>query len=114
MHTPLLRITMNEQQRVTVREICAGRDQIMADKASLESLDRLILDAGGAGDAGKHSKSGHGLLIEHLRSARSSLLGAMPGEYRSSLQEAKESAACIADKTTQVDIQQRLRKLVAD
>lgn len=86
----------------------------MADTASLKSLDRLILDAGGADDAGKHSKSGHGLLIEHLRAARSSLLGAMPGEYRSSLQEAKESAACIADKTEQVDIKQRLQKLIGD
>ena len=86
----------------------------MADTASLKSLDLLILDVGGADDAGKHSKSGHGLLIEHLRTARSSLLGAMPGEYRSSLQEAKESAACIADKTTQADIKQRLQKLIGD
>ena len=86
----------------------------MADSASLKSLDRLILDVGGAGDAGKRSKSGHGLLIEHLRTARSSLLGAMPGEYRSSLQEAKESATCISDKTTQVDIKKRLQNLIGD
>ena len=86
----------------------------MPDKASLQSLDRLILDAGGGGDAGKHSKGPHGLLIEHLRTARSSLLGAMPGEYRSSLQEAKESTACIADKTVQNDIKQRLQKLIGD
>ena len=86
----------------------------MRDKESLQSLDRLILDAGGAGDAGKHSKGPHGLLIEHLRTARSSLLGAMPGEYRSSLQEAKESAACIADKSAQNDIKQRLQKLIGD
>ena len=86
----------------------------MPDAASLKSLDRLIVDAGGAGEAGKSSKSPHGLLIEHLRTARSSLLGAMPGEYRSSLQNAKESAACIADKTTQVDIKQRLQKLIGE
>ena len=86
----------------------------MPDQASLQSLDRLILDAGGAGDAGKHSKTSHGLLIEHLRAARSSLLGAMPGEYRSSLREAKESATCIADKTTQVDIKKRLQNLIGD
>ena len=86
----------------------------MPDKESLQSLDRLILDAGGADDAGKHSKTSHGLLIEHLRAARSSLLGAMPGEYRSSLQEAKESAACIAEKTVQNDIKQRLQKLIGD
>lgn len=86
----------------------------MPDKASLQSLDRLILDAGGAGEAGKHSKGPHGLLIEHLRTARSSFLGAMPGEYRSSLRDAKESTVCIADKTMQVDIRQRLQKLIDD
>jgi hypothetical protein len=86
----------------------------MPDKASLQSLDRLILDAGGGGDVGKHSKSSHGLLIEHLRAARSSLLGAMPGEYRSSLREAKESAECISDKTTQVDVKKRLQSLIGD
>lgn len=84
------------------------------DKTSLQSLDRLILDVGGVGDAGKHNKTSHGLLIEHLRAARSSLLGAMPGEYRSGLREAKESAACIADKTTQVDIKRRLQELIGD
>ena len=86
----------------------------MADSASLRSLDRLILDAGGAGEAGKHSKSPHGLLLEHLRAARSSLLGAMPGEYRSSLEEARESATCIADKPMRVDVKQRLQKLIGD
>jgi hypothetical protein len=86
----------------------------VADKESLRSLDRLILDVGGAGDAGKLSKNGHGLLVEHLRTARSSLLGAMPGEYKSSLQEAKESAACIVDKNAQVDVKQRLQKLIGD
>jgi hypothetical protein len=86
----------------------------VADTASLKSLDRLILDAGGEGEAGKQSKSPNGLLIEHLRAARSSLLGAMPGEYRSSLQEAKESAGYIADKNTQADIKKRLENLIGD
>lgn len=86
----------------------------MADSATLKSLDQLILDAGGAGDAGKQSKSSHGLLLEHLRSARSSLLGSMPGEYRSSLQEAKESAACITDKNAQSDIRKRLQSLIGN
>jgi hypothetical protein len=74
----------------------------------------LIADAGGAGDAGKQSSGPHGLLLEHLRAARSSLLGSMSGEYRSSLQEAKESAACIADKNTQSDIKKRLQSLIGD
>ena len=86
----------------------------MADNTSLQSLDRLILDVGGADDAGTHSKSPNGLLIEHLRAARTNFLGSMSGEYRSSLQEAKESATYIADKTTQVDIKQRLQKLIGD
>jgi hypothetical protein len=86
----------------------------VADTASLQSLDQLILEAGGAGEAGKQSKSPNGLLLEHLRTARSSLLGAMPGEYRSSLQEAKESAGYIADKTTQADIKKRLQNLIGD
>jgi hypothetical protein len=84
----------------------------VADTASLKSLDQLILDVGGAGDAGKQSRSPHGLLLEHLRSARTSFLGSMSSEYRSSLQEAKGSATCISDKTTQLDIKKRLQNLI--
>ena len=36
----------------------------------------------------------------------------MPGEYKSSLKEAKESAACISDKTSQHDIKNRLQMLI--
>jgi hypothetical protein len=84
------------------------------DNKSLQSLDQLIADVGGAGNAGKQSKSPHGLLVEHLRAARTSFLGSMPGEYRSSLQEAKTSAACIADKNTQSDVRKRLQTLIGD
>ena len=86
----------------------------MPDTTSLQSLDRLIADVGGAGDSGKQSKSPHGLLVEHLRTARTSFLGSMPGEYRSSLQEAKTSAACIADRSTQNDVRKRLQILIGD
>jgi hypothetical protein len=86
----------------------------VANTAILKNLDQLILDAGGSGDAGKQSRSPHGLLLEHLRAARTSLLGSMTGEYRSSLQEAKESATCIADKTTQLDIKKRLQNLLGN
>jgi hypothetical protein len=86
----------------------------VAGSTNLQSLDRLILDADGGGDAGKQSKSSHGLLLEHLRSARSSLLGSMPGEYKSSLREAKESAACITDKKAQSDIRKRLQELIGN
>jgi hypothetical protein len=80
----------------------------------LKDLDRLIVDVGGAGDVGKQSRGPHGLLIEHLRAARNSLLGSMSGEYRSNLQEAKKSAACISDKNTQSDIKRRLQTLISN
>jgi hypothetical protein len=84
------------------------------DTTSLKSIEQLILEVGGAGDAGKESKNPHGLLLEHLRAARTSFLGSMSGEYRSSLKEAKESAACIADKNTQRDIKKRLQTLLGN
>lgn len=86
----------------------------MPDNASLMSLDQLIAEVGGAGHEGTQSRSSHGLLLEHLRSARTSFLGSMPGEYRSSLQEAKESATCISDKTTQIDVKRRLQNLIGN
>lgn len=86
----------------------------MANDTGLVALDRLIVDVGGSGYAGKQSKSPHGLLLEHLRSARTSFLGSMTGEYRSSLQEAKESASCISDKATQSDIKKRLQSLIGN
>lgn len=78
------------------------------------TLDQLIAEVGGSGDEGTQSRSSHGLLLEHLRSARTSLLGSMSSEYRSSLEEAKESAACIADKATQSDIRKRLQNLIGN
>lgn len=78
----------------------------------VSALDKLMLDLGSSPDAGKQSHGPCGLLLEHLRAARTSLLGAMPGEYRSSLKEAKESVACISDKKTQTDIRQRLQILI--
>lgn len=80
----------------------------------LTTLDQLIADVGGAGSEGTQSRSSHGLLLEHLRSARSSFLGSMPGEYRSSLQDAKESATCICDKNAQGDIRKRLQNLIGN
>jgi hypothetical protein len=81
------------------------------DTTSLNSIDQLIVDLGGA-HAGTQSKGPCGLLLEHLRSARTSFLGSMAGEYKSSLQEAQESVACIADKNTQADVRKRLQYLI--
>jgi hypothetical protein len=83
------------------------------DTTSLNSIDQLIVDLGGA-DAGTQSKGPCGLLLEHLRSARTSFLGSMAGEYRSSLEEAQESVACISDKNTRTDIKKRLQVLIGD
>ena len=84
----------------------------MPPASSLTSLDQLIAEVGGGGNAGAQSNGPCTLLLEHLRSARTSFLGSMPGEYRSSLQEARESAACIADKTARTTIKQRLQSLI--
>jgi len=80
----------------------------------LETLDELIADLGGGGNAGAQSSGPCKLLLEHLRSARTSFLGSMPGEYRSSLEEARESAACIPDKTRQTAIKQRLKSMIGN
>ena len=80
---------------------------------TLTSLDQLISDVGGLGNPGTQSGGSRNLLIEHLRSARTSLLGCMPGEYRSSLEEAKESVACIPDKKAQIELKRRLQILIS-
>lgn len=79
----------------------------------LRSLDQLIADIGGAGNAGTQSRGPCDLLLEHLRSARTSFLGSMRGEYKSSLEEAKVSVACISDKNRQSDLRKRLQVLIS-
>jgi len=55
-------------------------------EAALERLDHLIAEV-------THSQDSQtDLLLEHLRSARVCLLGAMPKEYRFSLMEARQLA----------------------
>jgi len=85
----------------------------VADTTSLSSIDQLIVDLGGA-NVGTQSKGPCGLLLEHLRSARTSFLGSMPGEYRSSLREAQESVACIYDKAARTDVKKRLENLIGN
>jgi hypothetical protein len=85
----------------------------VADTTSLNSIDQLIVDLGGA-HAGTQSRGPCGLLLEHLRSARTSFLGSMASEYRSSLQEAQESTACIYEKNTRTAIKKRLQILLGD
>lgn len=85
----------------------------MPDTTSLASIDQLIVDLGGA-HPGTQSRGPCGLLLEHLRSARTSFLGSMAGEYKSSLEEARESAACIFDKNARNDVKKRLQILIGD
>jgi hypothetical protein len=60
--------------------------------ADLQRLDELIKELG-------HSQENRDdLLIQHLQSARTYLLGAMPEEYALSLQSAKESLSVVRDE----------------
>jgi hypothetical protein len=84
----------------------------MQQDKDLKSLDELVSSLGGANDAGKHSGGPCGLLLEHLRGARSNLMGSMFKEYRASLRDAKESVACILDQTTRNNTSKTLQGLI--
>jgi hypothetical protein len=77
----------------------------------LKSLDELIADLAGP-DAGERSMGALGLLSEHLQAARRNLLGAMPGEYRMSLREAKDSLSCIPKGDARSVIRNSLQSLI--
>jgi hypothetical protein len=76
-----------------------------------KSLDELIAILGGA-DTGAHSPGPSGLLLEHLQAARRDLLGSITGEYRFSLQQAKESVTSIPDKSARTEMKRRLQSLI--
>jgi hypothetical protein len=78
----------------------------------LKCLDELIADLGGSNDAGRRSKGPCDLLLEHLQAARRDLLGSMPSEYSVSLQQAKDSVACISDKNARTEIKKILLSLI--
>jgi len=77
----------------------------------LKSLDELIDDLGGS-NAGERSMGALGLLSEHLQAARRNLLGAMPGEYRLSLREAKDSLSCIPKGDARSIVRNSLQSLL--
>jgi hypothetical protein len=83
----------------------------MEQSDRLKCLDGLIADLGGA-DTGMHTNGPCGLLSEHLRAARSALLGSRRVEYGLSLELAQESVACVADKTTRNRIKEIVRNLI--
>lgn len=78
---------------------------------SLARLDKLIASLGGA-DTGTQSFGPCGLLLEHLQAARRDLLGSILGEYRLSLEQAKESVACIVDKSARGAMKEELQSLL--
>jgi hypothetical protein len=84
----------------------------MPPDRDLQCLDEMIVHLGGSDDAGRRSGGPCGLILEHLQTARRSLLGSMPGEYGMSLQQAKESVACIPDKSARNEIERTLRSLI--
>jgi hypothetical protein len=84
----------------------------MQQEKDLKCLDELIADLGGSNDAGRRSRGPCDLLLEHLQAARRDLLGSMPGEYSLSLQQAKESVACISDKSARIKTKKILRNLI--
>jgi hypothetical protein len=84
---------------------------MMRQDEDLKCLDDLIVNLGGA-DHGKRSNGSCGLLLEHLQAARRSLLGSMRAEYRSSLEQARESVASVPDKNNRGEIKKNLRRLI--
>jgi hypothetical protein len=89
---------------------CYGTN--MQQDKDLKSLDGLIAGLGGA-DFGMQSNGPCGLLLEHLQTARRSLLGSMGNEYSLSLQQAKEFVGCIHDKGQRAKTQETLEALLA-
>jgi hypothetical protein len=87
------------------------RKSNMQRNKTLNCLDALIVDAGGA-DHGTQSEGSCGLLLEHLQAARRDLLGSMPGGYSLSLQQAEESLACISNKSARAEMKKVLRTLI--
>jgi hypothetical protein len=84
----------------------------MQENHDLKCLDDLIADIGGA-DYGMQTVGPSGLLLEHLEAARRGLLGSMRAEYNSSLEQAKESLGCVADKGRRSEMRSILRGLIA-
>ena len=77
----------------------------------LKEVDQMIASLGVA-DLGLHSHGPCDLLLEHLRAARTALLGAMHSEYLLSLEQAEDSIACVPSKNLRADMKGLLRALM--
>jgi len=78
---------------------------------TLKRLDEMILNLGGA-NTSTQSPGPSGLLLEHLRAARTSLLGGMHGDYDLSLKQANESIACISSENLRAEVRKTLQGLI--
>lgn len=76
--------------------------------ADLECLDELIKELG------RSQENPDDLLIQHLQSARSYLLGAMPEEYALSLRNAKESLSGVPDESARRRLGDKLSTLIGE
>jgi hypothetical protein len=83
----------------------------MQQDKDLKSLEELIAGLGGSG-LGTQTTGPCGLLLEHVQTARRHLLGAMSGEYSLSLEQEKDSLACISDKTARSKTKATLQGLI--
>ena len=74
--------------------------------ADVQRLDELIVELG------RSQENRDDLSIEHLRSARTYLLGAMPEEYALSLQNARESLSLVRDEPVRRRLEEGLSSLL--
>jgi hypothetical protein len=79
----------------------------MQQDKDVKLLDGLIAGLGGP-DEGMKTPGPSGLLMEHLREARSNLMGSMRAEYGLNLEQAKGSLACVPDKAKRIHIRKTL------
>jgi hypothetical protein len=79
----------------------------MSQLDELNCLDELVASLSG------HERGGpRGLTLEHLRAARTALMGAMHGEYCLSLEHAMESVSCIPEKSARITTRHTLQRLI--
>jgi hypothetical protein len=83
----------------------------MARNKELSYVDELIAVLSG-NDTGSQSAGRCGLILEHLRAARTSCLGTMHNEYGLSLEQAMESTSGILEKRTRIKTRQMLQSLI--
>ena len=83
----------------------------MSQLEELHYLDEIIANLSG-NDRGAQSAGPCGLILEHLRAARTALLGAMQGEYGLSLEQAMDSVSCIPEKSARIKTKHMLQSLI--